>query len=120
MSVAGGGGVLVRGGAVHVGEDGRLGPQLLLQLLDHPLQVLPGLPLQQQVGPELLAVGLGVLQLHLEVLDLEQGDALGSIDAQWLCSLLRSLLCYSSFTAHRDMSWLSVGLNLAFDLALGL
>lgn len=47
------------------------GPELLLKLLHHPLQVLPGLPLQQQVGSELLAVGLGVLQLHLEVLDLE-------------------------------------------------
>lgn len=47
------------------------GPELLLQLLHHPLQVLPGLPLLQQVGSELLAVSLGVLQLHLEVLDLE-------------------------------------------------
>lgn len=48
----------------------RFGPELLLELLYHPLQVLPGLPLLQQVGSELLAVGLGVLQLHLEVLDL--------------------------------------------------
>lgn len=61
--------VLERGLLVAVG----LGPELLLQLLHHPLQVLPGLPLLQQVGPELLAVGLGVLQLHLKVFDLQEG-----------------------------------------------
>lgn len=59
--------VLERGLLLAVG----LGPELLLQLLHHPLQVLPGLPLLQQVGPQLLAVGLGVLQLHLEVFDLQ-------------------------------------------------
>lgn len=61
--------VLVLGCQVFVAV--RFGPKLLLQLLHHPLQVLPGLPLLQQIGSELLTVSLGVLQLHLEVFDLE-------------------------------------------------
>lgn len=46
-------------------------PQLLMKILHHPLQVLPGLPFLQQVSTQLLAVSVGLLQLHLEVLYLE-------------------------------------------------
>lgn len=57
-------------GALTAGLAAGFRPQLFLKFLDHLLQVLPGLPLVQEVGAELLAVGLGVLQLHLQVLDL--------------------------------------------------
>lgn len=46
-------------------------PQLFLKLLHHLLQVLSRLALAQQVSPELLAVGLRVLQLRLQVLNLK-------------------------------------------------
>lgn len=45
-------------------------PQLLLQPLHHLLQMFAGLTLSQQVGPQLLAVSLRVLQLHLQILNL--------------------------------------------------
>lgn len=66
------------GGALVAGLAAGFRPQLFLKFLDHLLQVLAGLALVQEVGAELLAVGLGVLQLHLQVLDLQ-----GQTDRQW-------------------------------------
>lgn len=57
-------------GALTAGLAAGFRPQLFLKFLDHLLQVLPGLPLVQEIGAELLPVGLRVLQLHLQVLDL--------------------------------------------------
>lgn len=64
-------------GALTAGLAAGFRPQLFLKFLDHLLQVLPGLPLVQEVGAELLAVGLGVLQLHLQVLNLWGQDTQG-------------------------------------------
>lgn len=64
-------------GALTAGLAAGFRPQLFLKFLDHLLQVLPGLPLMQEVGAELLAVGLGVLQLHLQVLNLWGQDTQG-------------------------------------------
>lgn len=46
-------------------------PQLLLKLPHHLLQMLAGLTFPQQVSSKLLAVGLRMLQLRLQVLNLK-------------------------------------------------
>lgn len=61
-------GVLGPAGLAVLGLHGQLG----LQLLDHALQALASFPLLLQLLSELLAVGLRLLQLHVQFFDLQK------------------------------------------------
>lgn len=47
--------------------------QLALQVLDHTLQALPSFSLLLELLSQLLPVGLGLLELHVQLFDLQGG-----------------------------------------------
>lgn len=48
--------------------------QLALQVLDHALQALPSFSLLLELLSQLLPVGLGLLELHVQLFDLHGGE----------------------------------------------